>query len=116
MKFKLFSSMIAKQGLKLAALMLLCPLSLLVSAQPIPLGPAATVGGTGLGAAGMAGANLGVSNIRATDAPSDAVKLTSRAIVLEPLKPNDFQQFILQTTGQRLPLFGFQFFENIMGG
>ena len=51
-------------------------------------------------------------SIRATDA-TEAAKLTSRAITLDPLKPNDFQQFVLQTTGQRLPLFGFQFFENI---
>jgi protein involved in polysaccharide export with SLBB domain len=114
MKFKLFSSKIANQSHKLAALVLFCPLTLLVSAQPMPLGPAAaTMGGAGLGPAGMTGGNLGTSNIRATDAPLDAIKLTSRAIALEPLKPNDFQQFILQTTGQRLPLFGFQFFENI---
>jgi hypothetical protein len=51
-------------------------------------------------------------SIRATEA-TEAAKLTSRAITLDPLKPNDFQQFVLQTTGQRLPLFGFQFFENI---
>ena len=106
--------MIAKQSLKLAAVALLCPLSLLVSAQPMPLGQAATTaGGTGLGSAGMAGGNLGAPNIRAADTPTEAARLTSRALALDPLKPNDFQQFILQTTGQRLPLFGFQFFENI---
>jgi protein involved in polysaccharide export with SLBB domain len=114
MKFKLFSSKIANQSLKLAALVLFCPLTLLVSAQPMPLGPAAaTMGGAGLGAAAMAGGNLGSPNIRAADTPTEAARLTSRALALEPLKPNDFQQFILQTTGQRLPLFGFQFFENI---
>jgi hypothetical protein len=113
MKFKLFSSMIANQSLKLVALVLFCPLTLLVSAQPMPLSPAAAAGGTGLGAAGMAGGNLGSPIIRATDTPTEATRLTSRAITLDPLKPNDFQQFILQTTGQRLPLFGFQFFENI---
>jgi protein involved in polysaccharide export with SLBB domain len=52
-------------------------------------------------------------NIRAADPINEAVRLTSRAIALEPLKPNDFQQFILQTTGQRLSIFGYQFFENI---
>ena len=52
-------------------------------------------------------------NIRAADPINEAARLTSRAISLEPIKPNDFQQFILQTTGQRLPIFGYQFFENI---
>jgi protein involved in polysaccharide export with SLBB domain len=124
MKFKLFSSMIANQSLKLAALVLLCPMSLLVSAQQLPLNPAnaaaMNIGGAGLGGAGMtggtqgmSGSNLAAPNIRAADAPTEATRLTSRALALDPLKPNDFQQFILQITGQRLPLFGFQFFENI---
>jgi protein involved in polysaccharide export with SLBB domain len=52
-------------------------------------------------------------NIRAADTINEAARLTSRAFALEPLKPNDFQQFILQTTGQRLSIFGYQFFENI---
>ena len=54
-----------------------------------------------------------IPNMRASDPINEAARLTSRAIALEPLKPNDFQQFILQTTGQRLPIFGYQFFENI---
>ena len=54
-----------------------------------------------------------IPNIRASDPTNEAARLTSRAIALEPLKPNDFQQFILQTTGQRLSIFGYQFFENI---
>ena len=54
-----------------------------------------------------------IPNIRASDPTNEAARLTSRAIALEPLKPNDFQQFILQITGQRLPIFGYQFFENI---
>jgi protein involved in polysaccharide export with SLBB domain len=65
-----------------------------------------------LNAAPVAG-SIAAPNIRTTDAPTEALRLTSRALALDPLKPNDFQQFILQTTGQRLPLFGFQFFENI---
>jgi protein involved in polysaccharide export with SLBB domain len=125
MKLNPVSSMISMQSLKLAALLLLTiPMSLLVSAQQLPLNPAnaaaMNIGGAGLGGAGMAGGtqvisggNLAAPNIRATDAPTEATRLTSRALALEPLKPNDFQQFILQTTGQRLPLFGFQFFENI---
>ena len=72
------------------------------------------VGGSSAGFTFPAGSTglSGVSSIRANEA-TEAAKLTSRAIALDPLKPNDFQQFILQTTGQRLPLFGYQFFENI---
>ena len=65
------------------------------------------------GPAGAAPLLFSSPSLRALDAPTESAKLTSRAIALEPLKPNDFQQFILQTTGQNLPLFGFQFFENI---
>ncbi len=32
---------------------------------------------------------------------------------LEPLKPNDFQKFVLETTGYKLSLFGSVFFENL---
>ena len=63
------------------------------------------------GALTNAGA-LPTTSIRSTEV-SEATRLTSRALSLEPLKPNDFQQFVLQVTGQRLPLFGYQFFENI---
>ena len=94
------------------------------NAQQLPLNAAGAVapglnlgGGAGalpagMNAAPMAG-SLAAPSIRAADALTEATRLTSRAITLDPLKPNDFQQFILQTTGQRLPLFGYQFFENI---
>jgi protein involved in polysaccharide export with SLBB domain len=68
---------------------------------------------TGATPMGMTVAPLAAPTLRMPDATAEATRLTSRAIALDPLKPNDFQQFILQTTGQRLPLFGFQFFENI---
>jgi polysaccharide export outer membrane protein len=32
---------------------------------------------------------------------------------MEPLKPNDFQKFVLETTGYKLPLYGSAFFENL---
>jgi protein involved in polysaccharide export with SLBB domain len=98
----------------LAALVLLPFFCVQVQAQQLPAGNTMNIG------AGTAGANTNplstqVSSpmLRATEGPTEAAKLTSRAITLEPLKPNDFQQFVLQTTGQRLPLFGYQFFENI---
>ena len=101
---------ISRQLLQLAATFLLCPLAMLASAQQLPIASAAPIA-AGLATGGGAGA-LATPNIRATEA-TEAAKLTSRAITLDPLKPNDFQQFVLQTTGQRLPLFGYQFFENI---
>jgi protein involved in polysaccharide export with SLBB domain len=36
--------------------------------------------------------------------------------VVEPLKPNDFQKFVLETTGFKLPLYGQSFFENVQSG
>jgi protein involved in polysaccharide export with SLBB domain len=88
------------------------------NAQQLPLGGATNLGApTNLtmpaAAIGQAVPGLANPNIRAADPINEAARLTSRAIALEPLKPNDFQQFILQTTGQRLPIFGYQFFENI---
>lgn len=70
-------------------------------------------GAMGTSVPGTTFAPLPVPNLRATDTPTEASKLTSRGIALEPLKPNDFQQFVLQITGQRLPLYGYQFFENV---
>ena len=66
-----------------------------------------------IGQGGQSSSGPSSPNIRAVDPINEAARLISRAIALEPLKPNDFQQFILQTTGQRLSIFGYQFFENI---
>jgi protein involved in polysaccharide export with SLBB domain len=33
--------------------------------------------------------------------------------LVEPLKPNDFQKFVLETTGFKLPLYGQSFFDNV---
>lgn len=103
----------------------------LAQTLPTAMGGTSGLGGTGgMGGAGFnsgmpalggsTGVNFSAGNtgmsgspsIRANEA-SETAKLTSRAFALDPLKPNDFQQFVLQTTGQRLPLFGYQFFENI---
>jgi protein involved in polysaccharide export with SLBB domain len=79
----------------------------MANAQQLPLSA------VGVAPMGVTAAPLGAPSLRTPEAISEAAKLTSRAITLDPLKPNDFQQFVLQTTGQRLPLFGYQFFENI---
>jgi protein involved in polysaccharide export with SLBB domain len=79
----------------------------MANAQQFPLNAA------GVTPVGMTAVPLAAPSLRTPEATTEATRLTSRALALDPLKPNDFQQFILQTTGQRLPLFGFQFFENI---
>ena len=115
-----------KPWLKAITLVMCSAASFAAIAQQLPANlnvPNNALGGTGnlsLGAGGGQGAGMGMTgalgaspSLRANDGPSEAARLTSRAFALEPLKPNDFQQFVLQTTGQRLPLFGYQFFENI---
>ncbi len=99
---------------RLAALVLLPFFCAQVQAQQMPANNTMNIGAGTAGAnTNPLGAQVSSPMLRATEGPTEAAKLTSRAIVLEPLKPNDFQQFVLQTTGQRLPLFGYQFFENI---
>jgi protein involved in polysaccharide export with SLBB domain len=123
MKFENIHSL-ALRALLSAAICALPVCLIIANAQQLPLNAAGAQapgfnlgGGAGALPAGMNATpvlgSMGAPNIRVADAPSEATRLTSRALALEPLKPNDFQQFILQTTGQRLPLFGFQFFENI---
>ena len=62
----------------------------------------------------------GVPAIRAAD-PANAQTNTAlsnaanAALLMqpEPLKPNEFQKFVLETAGYKLPLYGQQFFENL---
>jgi hypothetical protein len=73
---------------------------------------------TGLGIGAGAGGSLapldltrGQNVLRSTD-PKTAAPPTFKP-VFSPLQPNDFQKFVLQTSGQLLPLFGQNFFENL---
>ena len=91
----------------------------LSSAQQLPQ----AAGAGGIGAGGAAGFSMGamgtggVPSIRQIDplnpqqpgANSPAGYLQAP----EPLKPNDFQKFVLETAGQKLPLYGQAFFENL---
>jgi protein involved in polysaccharide export with SLBB domain len=95
--------------IKSIALLLIGSVSFSASAQPMTN----VLGAAGSGLLPLTGGGVQTPALKGIDGPTEAAKLTSRAITLDPLKPNDFQQFVLQTTGQRLPLFGFQFFENI---
>ena len=102
--------------IKSIALLLISSISFSAAGQLIPNVPGASAAGlnlTGAGSLPFTGGGIQTPALKGSDGPTEAARLTSRAITLDPLKPNDFQQFILQTTGQRLPLFGFQFFENI---
>jgi protein involved in polysaccharide export with SLBB domain len=78
-------------------------------------------GGGGLGAAGLGGGTAGMTGILAFPMPTvgadddaDAAKPDSKNNKKQaPLPPNEFQKYLLQTTGQMLPLFGADFFENL---
>jgi protein involved in polysaccharide export with SLBB domain len=91
--------------------------SFFVLAQNAPLN-AQQLPNTGLGIGAGAGGSLapldltrGQNVLRSTD-PKTAAPPTFKP-VFSPLQPNDFQKFVLQTSGQLLPLFGQNFFENL---
>jgi protein involved in polysaccharide export with SLBB domain len=78
-------------------------------------------GGGSLGAAGLGGGATGVTGLLtipmptvSTEDDTDAAKPDSKNNKKQaPLPPNEFQKYLLQTTGQILPLFGADFFENL---
>ena len=79
----------------------------------------AGIGGLGgLGGIG-AGGGLGGVNINSPTAivANDPVQPNNNAgqqtFSMVPLKPNEFQKFILETSGNKLPLYGVDFFENL---
>jgi protein involved in polysaccharide export with SLBB domain len=80
-----------------------------------------TAGGGGLGANGLVSGATGVTGLLAipmptvgTDEDADTSKPDSKNNKKQaPLPPNEFQKYLLQTTGQMLPLFGADFFENL---
>ena len=82
------------------------------------LGIGGSTGVFGLGA-GLAGEG-GLTEQIETDNPAGVVGSATPAGVVsskpktQPLPPNEFQKFVLQTTGQAYPLFGSSFFENTL--
>ena len=88
-------------------------------AQTIPINtqqlPNSSLGiGAGAGAGGsLAPSELikGQNVLRSID--SKYVAPPTFKPIFSPLQPNDFQKFVLQTSGQLLPLFGQNFFENL---
>ena len=73
------------------------------------------LGGLAGGAGGLGGINIqGPAPINANDAtPGNTNNSGQQGYQLIPLKPNEFQKFILETSGNKLPLFGLDFFENL---
>ena len=71
--------------------------------------------GTGLGANGAGLGTVTLPGGQTVLRSSDNRSLQAPAFKpnFSPLPPNDFQKFILQVTGQALPVFGQSFFENL---
>ena len=72
-------------------------------------------GGLGGIAAGLGSTSIGgVPSIRQMD-PLNPTQLANTYLQpsFEPLKPNEFQKFVLETTGNKLTVYGQSFFENI---
>lgn len=69
------------------------------------------------GAAGLGSLSIGgTSGLRSSDPLlQNSQQMTANSLFqpLEPLKPNDFQKFVLETAGYKLPLHGQSFFENL---
>ena len=75
-------------------------------------------GGAGAAVGGLGNLSLGgaLNNvIRSADPLPTNPSQNNQGLFqpLEPLKPNDFQRFVLETTGYKLPLYGATFFENL---
>jgi protein involved in polysaccharide export with SLBB domain len=99
-----FLSVASAQGINAA------DLSALKGAAGLPGGAAGVALGGGLGLPGMLAITAPGGNLQEeADIAQDEKKQKKPA----PLFPNEFQNYVLQTTGQVLPLYGAQFFENL---
>lgn len=72
------------------------------------------------GGSGVLGAGSGLPGLLAITVPMNSAQEEAepaqedkKAKKPSPLLPNEFQKYVLQTTGQNLPLYGADFFENL---
>ena len=66
--------------------------------------------GGGLGLPGVLAITLPANNLQDEAEVAQEEKKQKKSV---PLLPNEFQKYVLQTTGQALPLYGSEFFENL---
>jgi protein involved in polysaccharide export with SLBB domain len=85
-------------------------LSALKGAAGIQGGSAGTAIGGGLGLPGLLAITLPAGNLQDEVEVTQDDKKTKKP---PHLPPNEFQKYVLQTTGQSLPLYGAEFFENL---
>jgi protein involved in polysaccharide export with SLBB domain len=85
-------------------------LSVLRGAAGMQSGATGAALGGGLGLPGMLAISVPGSNLQEDTDVGPEDKKQKKPI---PLLPNEFQKYVLQTTGQALPLFGAEFFENL---
>ena len=99
-----FVSVAGAQGITAA------DLSALKGAAGLQSGAAGAALGGGLGLPGLLAITMPSGNLQdeAEIAPDNKNQKKS-----PPLLPNEFQKYVLQTTGQALPLYGADFFENL---
>ena len=99
-----FVSVASAQGITAA------DLSALKAATGLQGGAAGAALGGGLGLPGLLAITMPSNNWQdEQEVPQDEKKQKKPV----PLLPNEFQKYVLQTTGQALPLFGAEFFENL---
>jgi protein involved in polysaccharide export with SLBB domain len=84
-------------------------LSALKGAAGLQGGASVGLGG-GIGLPGMLAITLPAGNLQDEIDPAQDEKKQKKPA---PLLPNEFQKYVLQTTGQALPLYGAEFFENL---
>ena len=85
-------------------------LSALKGAAGLQGGAAGAALGGGLGLPGLLAITLPAGNLQDEIDPAQDDKKQKKPT---PLLPNEFQKYVLQTTGQALPLYGAEFFENL---
>ena len=99
-----FASLAGAQGITAA------DLSALKGAAGLQGGVAGASLGGGLGLPGLLAITMPSSNLQDDAEVAQDNKNQKKPA---PLLPNEFQKYVLQTTGQALPLYGAEFFENL---